>query len=84
MATMRPIRMATGHWKVILAVIPIRLARINLLNRLIVLRMAIRLENQRGVRPLDGGGIRGGFFSFLFDKNKIFLKIYNVLNKEAL
>jgi len=53
---MRPIRLAAGYWKVILAVMPIKLARINLLNRLMVLKMAIRLENQRGMPPLDGWG----------------------------
>ena len=56
MGTMRPIRLAAGYWKVILAVMPIKLARINLLNRLMVLKMAIRLENQRGMPPLDGWG----------------------------
>jgi len=61
---------------------PIKKARINLLNRLTVLRMAIRRENQKGMRPLDGGGIRGAIFSFFFDKNKIFLKIYNGFMKK--
>jgi len=46
--------------------------------------MAIRRENPRGVRPLDGGGIRRGCFFLFIDKNKMFLKIYNVLNKEVL
>jgi len=74
MGTMRPIRLATGYWMVILTVMLIKLARINLLNRLIVLKMAIRLENHRGMRPLDGGGIRGDVFSFLLTKIKCFLK----------
>jgi len=65
MGTMRPIRLAAGYWKVILAVMPIKKARINLFNRLTVRRKAIRLVNPRGERPLDGGGIRRDGFLFL-------------------
>jgi len=46
--------------------------------------MAIRLENQRGMPPLDGGVIKGDVFFFLLTKIKYFLKYEMLLNKEAL
>ena len=51
---------------------PIKKARINLLDRLTVLRKAIRLVNPKGERPLNGGGIR----------RDVFLKIYNKIKSD--